>query len=188
MHFLQTSNLTINPCNPEDCGDFIALESDPEVMRFLSGGKAVANVPSNPEEMFLRPRGTEPHVWTARRTGTGAFVGWFCLWPESGNVADLGYRLRREEWGKGLASEGASALINWGFNCAGYDKIIASTMAVNQASRRVLEKSGLIHMRTILVDWADAIPGGEQGEVHYEVSRLNWSRQAGRPNAPRCAV
>ena len=58
-------------------------------------------------------------------------------------LAELGYRLRRMDWGQGLASEGASALVNWGFRSGGYDKIVACTMAVNNASRRVLEKIGL---------------------------------------------
>ena len=43
--------------------------------------------------------------------------------------------------GQGLASEGAAALVNWGFRSGGYDKIVATTMAVNHASRRVMEKS-----------------------------------------------
>ena len=55
----------------------------------------------------------------------GAFVGWFCLWPESETSVELGYRLRRMDWGQGLASEGALALVNWGFRSGGYDKIVA---------------------------------------------------------------
>ena len=174
MSLLQTANLTIVPCKPEDSADFIALEGDPEVMRFLTGGRIGALMQSSIADTYLRPRGTEPHVWTARRARSNSFVGWFCLWPEDAGVAELGYRLRRAQWGQGLASEGASALIDWGFNVAGYDKIIASTMAANQASRRVLEKCGLEHIRTVQVDWAEAIPGGEQGEVQYEQTRTGW--------------
>ena len=70
------------------------LERDPEVMRFLNGGHAVDHAKAHPNATFLMPRGTEPHVWTARRTDGGAFVGWFCLWPESATLAELGYRLR----------------------------------------------------------------------------------------------
>jgi RimJ/RimL family protein N-acetyltransferase len=172
---LQTSNLTLVPCSPADCADFVEMERDPEVMRFLNGGHAVDRAKSDPDSTFLMPDGTEPHVWTARRTTNGSFVGWFCLWPEDETTAELGYRLRRAEWGHGLASEGASALVGWGFRNAGYKKIFASTMAVNLASRRVLEKIGLSHVRTINVDWAAPIPGGESGEVHYELTRLNWT-------------
>lgn len=174
MPLLQTTSLTIAPCRPEDSADFIALEADPEVMRFLTDGRTGALMLDRIDETYLRPRGTEPHVWTARRTSSGSFVGWFCLWPEDAGVAELGYRLRRAEWGQGLATEGAFALIEWGFNIAGHDKIIASTMAANQASRRVLEKCGLQHIRTVQVDWAEAIPGGGLGEVQYEQTRAAW--------------
>lgn len=173
MAVLQTKRLTLSPCCPDDRADFINLERDPEVMRFLNGGYAIDQEESDPDATFLMPRGTQAYVWTARRTTNGAFVGWFCLWPESGpenqRVAELGYRLRRMDWGQGLASEGAAALVKWGFKNCRYDKIEACTMAVNHASRRVLEKIGLTYARAVFVGWADAIPGGEEGEVHYEL-------------------
>ncbi|AKI03034.1 acetyltransferase, ribosomal protein N-acetylase [Hoeflea sp. IMCC20628] len=174
MVVLQTRHLTLSPCSPEDRTDFIALERDPEIMRFLNGGHAIDHEESDPNAEFLMPRGTEPHVWTARRTANGAFVGWFCLWPESSELAEIGYRLRRLDWGQGLASEGALALINWGFGSAGYDRISATTMAANQASRRVMEKIGMQYARTLHIDFPHPIPGSEQGEVWYELTRTEW--------------
>jgi RimJ/RimL family protein N-acetyltransferase len=174
MAVLQTERLTLSPCCPDDRDDFIGLELDPEVMRFLNGGHAVDHERVGPDTTFLMPRGTEPHVWTARRTISGAFVGWFCLWPDSDTLAELGYRLRRMEWGQGLASEGASALIDWGFKSAGYDKIVATTMAVNHASRRVMEKIGMIYARTVPGEFPEPIPGSEHGEVWYEVTLAGW--------------
>ena len=94
---------------------------------------------------------------------------------ESESLSELGYRLRRSEWGQGLAPEGAAALIDWGFASGGYDRIVATTMAVNQASRRVMEKLGMRHVRTEHGDWPDPIPGSEQGEVWYEVMRSAWN-------------
>jgi len=172
---LQTMRLTLSPCRPGDCADFMDLERDPEVMRFLNGGHALDHAQSYRDAPFLMPRGTEPDVWTARRTANGAFVGWFCLSPESEKVAELGYRLRRMDWGQGLASEGASALVNWGFRDGGYDRIFACTMTVNHASRRVLEKIGLNYARTVHVDWPDRFPGIEDGEVQYELVRAGWN-------------
>jgi RimJ/RimL family protein N-acetyltransferase len=175
MVVLQTMRLTLSPCCPEDRVDFIDLELDPEVMRFLNGGHPVNPEQIDPNAPFLMPRGTEAHVWTARRTTNNAFVGWFCLWPENETLAELGYRLRRMDWGQGLASEGASALVNWGFRSGGYDKIVGTTMAVNHASRRVMEKVGMTHARTDYVDRPDPIPGSEEGEVWYELTRSEWT-------------
>jgi RimJ/RimL family protein N-acetyltransferase len=143
-------------------------------MRFLNGGHPVDHEQSHPQATFLMPRGTETCVWTARRTSNRAFVGWYCLWPASEKVAELGYRLRRMDWGQGLATEGVSAIVNWGFAIGEYDKIFASTMAVNHASRRVLEKAGLNYTRTIHADCPDPIPGSEHGEVEYELLRSGW--------------
>ncbi len=167
----------MSPCRPSDSADFIDLERDPEVMRFLNGGHAVDHKQNQANATFLMPRGTERYVWMARRSSNGAFVGWFCLWPETAKVAELGYRLRRLEWGQGLASEGALALLTSGFECAGYDKIFAGTMAVNTPSRRVIEKIGLKYSHTVYDEWPDPIAGSEHGEVKYAVTRAEWSRK-----------
>jgi RimJ/RimL family protein N-acetyltransferase len=173
MAVLQTKRLTLRLCTPRDCADFMDLERDPEVMRYLNGGHAVDHKQDNKGATFLMPRGSETYVWTARRINNSAFVGWFCLWPESEKVAELGYRLRRMDWGQGLAAEGASALVNWGFESGHYDKIFASTMAVNVGSRRVMEKIGMTYLRTAYDEWPVPIPGSEQGEVKYEVMRMS---------------
>ncbi len=78
------------------------------------------------------------------------------------------------DWGQGLASEGASALVDWGFRSGGYDKIVACTMAVNRGSRRVLEKIGMTYVRTVSFD-SDPFPGTEHGEVWYELMRSEWN-------------
>lgn len=173
MAVLQTANLVLSPCSPDDGADFIDLERDPEVMHFLNGG-AVDHENTDPDTAdFLMPRGTESYVWTARRKENGGFVGWFCLYPESEKLAEIGYRLRRQDWGQGLASEGAAALVSWGFNTASYDKVVACTMAVNQGSRRVMEKIGMEHARTV-PSHPGNLPGSEHGEVWYEVTRADW--------------
>lgn len=171
MAIIQTSRLTLTPCSPADRADFIALEQDPDVMRYLNGGRPVGREESDPASPFLMPRGGEPHVWTARLINGYGFAGWFCLWPEPPDGAELGYRLARAAWGQGLATEGAAALAAWGLSMAGYDRITATTMAVNLASRRVMEKIGMVHVRTEVVSWPDPIPGSEHGEVWYELRR-----------------
>lgn len=50
-------------------------------------------------------------------------------------------------------------------------------MAVNSRSRRVMEKSGLLFLRTFTGDWPDAIPGSEHGEVEYDLTRTQWEQR-----------
>ena len=172
---LETERLILRWFRETDLADLYKMTSDPEVMRFLNGGHAVDHEQIDPDATFLMPRGTEPYVWTARRTTNGAFVGWFSLRPESEKQAELGYRVRRMDWGQGLASEGALALVNWGFRSGRYDKIVAGTMAVNHASRRVMEKIGMNHARTVSIDGPDSIPGSEHGDVWYALMRSEWT-------------
>ena len=176
---MQTARLILRACCPADASDFAALERDVEVMRYLNGGQPVNRSLAAADSPFLMPDGTEPYVWAAHRRAGGAFVGWFCLWPQGDKVADLGYRLRRADWGQGLASEGALALVAHGFGACGYDRIFAGKMAVNLRSRRVMEKIGMTHARTVFPDHADPIAGYEAGEVEYDVTRAVWADRGG---------
>jgi RimJ/RimL family protein N-acetyltransferase len=63
--------------------------------------------------------------------------------------------------GRGLATEGSRALIARAFTDLGARRVVAQTMAVNRASRRVMEKSGLHYVRTFHLQFDDALPGTE---------------------------
>jgi RimJ/RimL family protein N-acetyltransferase len=113
---------------------------------------------------------------------TGQFLGWFHLRPPEGAPVDepeLGYRLRRSAWGQGYATEGSRALIHKAFSELGARRVFAETMAVNSASRRVMEKAGLRLVRTFRRPWPDPIEGDEHGEVEYALSKAEWERLAG---------
>jgi RimJ/RimL family protein N-acetyltransferase len=56
----------------------------------------------------------------------------------------------------------------------GVGRVVATIMAVNIRSRRVLEKTGLRHTRTLHLDWPDPLPGNEHGDVEYELPRDAW--------------
>jgi len=60
--------------------------------------------------------------------------------------------------------------------------VFASTMAVNVASRRVMEKAGLTLVRTFHQSWPEVIDGAELGDVEYALTRADWEQQA--PAAP----
>jgi ribosomal-protein-alanine N-acetyltransferase len=83
-------------------------------------------------------------VWPAEDGTTGTFVGWFCLKyvPQTVEI-EVGYRLAPDAWGRGYATEGARALVRYGFDQLGLDRIIGLTHPDNAASQRVLQKAGL---------------------------------------------
>jgi len=170
----ETARLSLSLTREADRENLIALERDPEVMRFLNGGRPSPDDGAEGGASFLRPRGDENDVWAAVETRSGAFAGWFSLRLIREDIGELGYRLRRDAWGRGLATEGATALAARGFADMGLARIVAVTMAVNHASRRVLEKTGFTHMRTVYPYWRDPLPGSEFGEVEYEITRDEW--------------
>ncbi len=158
--FLQTPRLILREFEPADVDRLVSLDSDPAVMRYLTGGKPT-------------PRATiERNLYTPGRwaavTHEGSFLGWFSLRPAAVDEAELGYRLVSRCWGQGYATEGAQTLVHKGL-ADGLRRIFAQTMAVNLASRRVMEKAGLRYVRTFHLDWDDPIEGFELGEVEYEV-------------------
>ncbi|MCF0093469.1 GNAT family N-acetyltransferase [Micromonospora sp. MH99] len=157
-----------------DVDALVELDSDPEVMRFLTGGVATPRATVRGEHLpkLLAQYDRHPGLgrWAALDRGTGDFLGWFALDPsEDGAEAELGYRLRRATWGRGLATEGSRALVRYALDVVGVRRVWAQTMAVNERSRRVMVKAGLRHVRTFHLQFDDPIPGTEHGEVEYEL-------------------
>ena len=109
------------------------------------------------------------------------FVGWWSAsaFGSDSRLAGLGYRLVRSAWGRGLATEGARAMVDQAFADSQVQTVSASTMAVNAGSRRVLEKVGLQHTDTWVQEWDDPIAGWEQGEVRYDLTRDEWDPRRG---------
>ncbi|WP_372461619.1 GNAT family N-acetyltransferase [Actinacidiphila acidipaludis] len=102
------------------------------------------------------------------------------LRPRPGRRNGTGLPLLPSFWGRGHATEGARALVRHGFTQLHLDRIVATTMTVNTASRRVMEKSGLSLTRTFFLDWPDPIAGAEHGDVEYAVTREAWARRHDR--------
>jgi RimJ/RimL family protein N-acetyltransferase len=151
--------------------DLHRLEQDPEVMRYLNGGRPTPLEPdADTKAGFLMPRGPDDGLWVVVELQTGAFLGWVSLRPQ-GEAGDLGYRFSRDVWGQGYATEAASAVVADAFRRLGLSRIMAQTMAVNLASRRVMERLGMRHERTFFADHPDALPGSEQGDVEHAITR-----------------
>jgi RimJ/RimL family protein N-acetyltransferase len=122
---------------------------------------------------------TSMGFWAAIERASGSFVGWFHLRPSAGNLqeTELGYRLKRVYWGRGFATEGSIALIDKGFRELGVAKVVATTMALNVRSRRVLEKAGL-QLEMTFVYPGDPFPGWPTEdcmEVKYGLTRERWA-------------
>lgn len=177
---LETPRLVFRRFAPGDAAFLVELDSDPEVMRWINGG-----VPTPRERIerevvpawlaLSRERSDHGFFIACERAG-GEPVGWFHLkpgyyWPTE---IDVGYRLLRRFWGQGLATEGTRAFIAHAFDVQGEPRVIATTMAGNAASRRVLEKSGMaIECEFQERRW----PGEDKRAVKYAIERRHGASE-----------
>jgi RimJ/RimL family protein N-acetyltransferase len=185
---LVTERLVLRPFTDHDVDLLVELDSDPSVMRFITGGLATPRCEIEEEVLpaFLRHYTRWPGwgwgFFATEERVSGTFLGWFHLRPGDGDPDDeveLGYRLRQDAWGKGYATEGARALIDYAFG-QGARRVYATTMVANVASRRVLEKAGLRFVRTFTQPWPYRIEGEEKGDVEYALLRNEWETSPGR--------
>ncbi|GAA2143131.1 GNAT family N-acetyltransferase [Kitasatospora kazusensis] len=183
--YLETGRLALRRFTAGDADLLIELDSDPAVMRYLSGGSATA--PEVVRERHLpnilagyEKWGGELGLFAAHEKDGGAFIGWFILRPGPQGPLDeveLGYRLRQAAWGRGYATEGSRALLGKAFTQLGVRTVWAETMSVNLGSRNVMDKLGMTLAETVPVPSdMQMIEGSEHGGVRYEITKERWER------------
>ena len=162
------------------------LDADPDVMRFITGGLATSRDQITGDVLpgfmawYGRPGGYGCRA--AEEKAAGDFLGWFRFHPRRGGPPGeivLGFRLRKAAWGQGYATEGSRALIRKGFTELGARRVVAETMVVNLASRRVLEKAGLHLVRVFHQPWPYRVDGRELGDAEYTLTKAEWEQQNG---------
>jgi len=145
--WLETLRLSMRNFSLDDFDDLYALNSDLRVMKYIADGTvSTRDEVAGALRRFVRYPTLYPDlgIWHASRRDTGAFIGFFAL-NYTGRSTDIevGYRLLHDAWGLGFATEGATALVHYGFDDLGLDRIIGVTAPGNKASQNVLTKAGL---------------------------------------------
>jgi RimJ/RimL family protein N-acetyltransferase len=145
--WLQSLRLDLREFVATDYDDLWRLDQDPHVMRYIGDGRLSSRAwIAAAMQRIARVYRLYPGLgsWRAARRDTGAYIGWFTLKyiPDTVEV-EVGYRLLREAWGQGFATEGARELVRYGFGDLGLYRIIGVTHRDNVASQRVLQKAGL---------------------------------------------
>ena len=154
---LETPRLVLRPWQPEDAATLAAINADPEVSRYLVGGTPVTAEQSAEQSAWMVRHWSDRGfgLWAADLRETGETIGFVGLavpafLPAVLPAVEVGWRLGRAWWGRGLATEGARASLAHGFAELGLARIIALIDPRNAASVRVAEKVGMAPAGAVL--------------------------------------
>ena len=144
---IETERLLLRPQKPEDFEPWAAMMADEETTRFLGGPQ--------PAAVAWRGFCTVAGAWSmfgismfsVEEKSSGRFIGRLGPWrPHGWPGNEVGWGLARESWGKGYASEGAAAAVDWAFETLGWSDIIHCIDAGNIASQGVARRLGSRHI------------------------------------------
>lgn len=152
---LRTPRTLLRAWKDDDLPAWVAMNADPEVRRFFSSvsteEQALAEAARVRENLARRGWG----MWALELPGVASngfsgFAGFVGLNVPSFDapfmpVVEMGWRLRREAWGQGHASEAAAACAAFAFDVLGLQEVVAFTTLANEPSRRVMRRLGMQH-------------------------------------------
>ena len=175
-----TERLILRKWRESDREAFARMNADPLVMEhfpaLLSREESDALV--DRAEAHLEQHGFGP--WAAELRETAEFIGYVGLVIPQFEAAftpcvEIGWRLAREYWGKGLATEGARALVRHGFEVQGLLELVSFTVPANLRSIRVMQKLGMTHDPRDNFDHP-SIPEGHPLRLHllHRLKREDW--------------
>jgi len=144
---LETQRLLLREFDEEDALAYFELGSDPRVIRY-TGAPILTSLEQALDVLRTRPLADYQKYgygrWACVLKDESEFVGWAGLkFLEDIGEIDVGYWLRPEYWGRGLATEAAAACLRYGFEHLQMQYIIAFVDPENVASVHVLEKIGM---------------------------------------------
>ncbi len=171
--FIETERLLLREIIPEDTEGFFAMDTNPEVVKYV-GIKPLTDIGQSVE--MIKNIRTQYHEngigrWAVIKKENHQLIGWSGLKlikeiNNHKNIYDLGYRFTPEHWGKGYATESSSAVLNFGFNTMNLKKIYAYADVNNDASNHVLRK----------LDFEEKETFTDEGDecFWYEIDRINF--------------
>jgi 3-dehydroquinate dehydratase / shikimate dehydrogenase len=150
---IQTDRLILRQWHDEDLEPFAHLNADPHVREYfpglLSRQESDASVKLASDHIQRCGWG----FWSASLIQTDEFIGFIGLedvyfsapFNKFTPAVEIGWRLAFDHWGKGYATEGATAALEYGFNALNLEEIVSFTPVQNMRSRNVMKKIGMHH-------------------------------------------
>ncbi|GAA4195526.1 GNAT family N-acetyltransferase [Streptosporangium oxazolinicum] len=154
----RTGRLVLRRWREEDLEALVAIHGDPEVMRFIGDGSVRTGEQTADALAFMEREWDERGfgMFAVELCETGELAGWTGLTipgflPELLPAVEIGWRLGRRFWGRGIATEAAGEALRFGFTEAGLERIVSVCHVDNHASARVMTKLGMRQERETVV-------------------------------------
>lgn len=149
----ETDRLTLRERTLEDLEACVEMDSDPEVIKYIPELAKLVTGPLADKEVhkqFVKNRITAEYpsgmgYWTIEtKDKQKEFIGWIMLIPIDmvGPEIEIGWRLKRQYWGKGYATEAAKVILNYALDDLKIKEIVADIESANKGSVRIAEKLG----------------------------------------------
>jgi RimJ/RimL family protein N-acetyltransferase len=145
---IETPRLILREWREADRKHFARINADPRVMEFFPARLTRAQSDALVAKIQTHFRKHDFGICAAELKAEGTFIGFIGLKIPSFRAhftpcVEIGWRLSREVWGQGLATEGAQAVVKFGREALGLKEIVSFTVPPNIRSRRVMEKLGM---------------------------------------------
>lgn len=182
---LRTARLLLRRWRECDREPFAAINADPEVMEYYPAPLARERSDALIERFEAAFERYGYGLWAVELPGERPLAGYVGLFPVGLELpfapsVELGWRLARDCWGRGIATEAARAAIAFAFEQQGIDELVAYTAAVNERSRRVMER--LQMTRDPAGDFRHPgreVSGRLEAHVLYRLAAHDWRGSAG---------
>jgi RimJ/RimL family protein N-acetyltransferase len=147
---LRTSRLLLRNWQDEDLPAFAAINADSQVMEFFPSvlDRAESDARAARIRSGFADRGFG--LWAVEVRGVATFIGFVGLSVPTFEAhftpcVEIGWRLARQYWGRGFATEAARAALDFGFHRLELEEIVSYTVPANRRSRSVMQRIGMTH-------------------------------------------
>ncbi len=180
---LETERLILRQWKDNDYPNFAEMNSDPEVMKYYPSlmNKYESNEMANKIRSLISKRGWG--FWAVEEKESNKFIGFAGLHEPISELpfspcVEIGWRLGRECWGKGYATEAAKASLNYAFELLELGKVYSFSTVGNKRSRAVMERLGMVN--TYKNFQHPTVPVGSPLREHvlYELTKERWNDTA----------
>ncbi len=176
---LTTDNLILRQWKADDYLAFSKLNSDSTVMEYFPNTLSKKQSDSLAKEMELLISQNGWGVWAVEEKERGQFIGCVGLHEPSFDLPfspciEIAWRLDKQYWGKGYATEAGNEVLNFAFERLKVDEIVSFTALVNKKSESVMKRLG---MRDTQQNFEHPhLPMGHILREHllYKISKEDW--------------